>query len=123
MGGNTVVMYHRLADRQRHRLQRHAERCATSRAWARPSPATRIGELNIAQPYPGCSSGPSTAWIVAQLQTTTLNIVGVGTHWLQGDTTMNFGFGVVTDQLTITSPTTATAQITCFPWLPWALPR
>jgi len=46
------------------------------------------------------------------LQTTTLNIVGVGTHWLQGETTLSFGPGVVVDQLTVTDPLHATVQIT-----------
>ncbi len=61
-----------------------------------------------------CSPGssPTGVPVVAQLQTVTLNIVGVGTHWLQGETTMNFGYGVVTDLLTVSSPTTAQAQIT-----------
>jgi len=61
-----------------------------------------------------CSNGgaPTGVPVVAQLQTVTLNIVGVGTHWLQGGTTMNFGSGVVTDQLTVSSPTTAQVQIT-----------
>ena len=36
----------------------------------------------------------------------------MGTHWLQGETKASFGAGVATDSLTITSPTTATAQIT-----------
>jgi hypothetical protein len=60
----------------------------------------------------GVSNGAGTPYVITQLQTATLNIVGVGTHWLQGETTANFGAGVVTDSLTITSPTTATAQIT-----------
>ena len=61
-----------------------------------------------------CTAGapPTGVPVVAQLQTVTLNIVGVGTHWLQGETTMSFGPGVVTDQLTVSSPTTAQAQIT-----------
>ncbi|HEY5329958.1 MAG TPA: Ig-like domain-containing protein [Acidobacteriaceae bacterium] len=57
-------------------------------------------------------SGSGVPYEVGQLQTTTLNVVGVGTHWLQGDTTFNFGGGVIVDLLTITSPTTATVQIT-----------
>lgn len=61
--------------------------------------------------YCGGSPG-SPVWVVSQLQTATLNIVGVGTHWLQGETTMSFGPGVVVDQLMVTSPTTATVQIT-----------
>ncbi len=63
---------------------------------------------NLAQ-YCSGSGGP---WVVAQLQTTSLNITGVGTHWLQGETTFNFGYGVVLDQVTINSPTSATVQIT-----------
>jgi hypothetical protein len=68
--------------------------------------------INIAGFNCSPGSSPTGVPVVAQLQTVTLNIVGVGTHWLQGETTMNFGYGVVTDQLTITSPTTAQAQIT-----------
>ncbi|HVU45322.1 MAG TPA: Ig-like domain-containing protein [Terracidiphilus sp.] len=60
-------------------------------------------------PYCNGSGGP---WVVAQLQTTTVNITGVGTHWLQGETTFSFGSGVVIDQVTINSPTSATVQIT-----------
>jgi hypothetical protein len=60
----------------------------------------------------GVSNGAGTPYVITQLQTATLNIVGVGTHWLQGETTASFGAGVATDSLTITSPTTATAQIT-----------
>ncbi len=59
--------------------------------------------------------------MVAQLQTATLNIVGVGTHWLQGETTLSFGGGVNDDSLTVTSPTTAQVQITCCPVRRWAL--
>jgi hypothetical protein len=62
-----------------------------------------------------CGNGggsPTGVPIVGQLQTLTLNIVGVGTHWLQGGTTMSFGPGVVVDALTINSTTTATAEIT-----------
>ncbi len=62
--------------------------------------------------YCGGSSGTAGPWVVAQLQTTTLNITGVGTHWLQGETTFNFGPGVIVDQVTINSPTSATVQIT-----------
>ncbi|HEY1902662.1 MAG TPA: Ig-like domain-containing protein [Terracidiphilus sp.] len=61
---------------------------------------------------PGCGTGSSAPWVVAQLQTTSLNIVGVGTHWLQGETAVSFGSGVIVDQLAVTSPTTATVQIT-----------
>ena len=58
----------------------------------------------------GGSSAPPD--VVAQLQTITLNIVGLGTHWLQGGTTMSFGPGVVVDALTVSSPTAASIQIT-----------
>jgi hypothetical protein len=62
----------------------------------------------------GCSGGsaPTGVPVVAQLQTVTLNLVGAGTHWLQGETTLSFGGGVNVDQLTISSATTAQAQIT-----------
>ena len=61
-----------------------------------------------------CSPGssPTGVPVVAQLQTLTLNVVGIGTHWLQGGTTFTFGTNVNVDQTTITSPTTATLQIT-----------
>jgi hypothetical protein len=60
----------------------------------------------------GVTNGAGTPYVITQLQTATLNIVGVGTHWLQGETKASFGAGVATDSLTINSPTTATAQIT-----------
>jgi hypothetical protein len=60
----------------------------------------------------GISGGSGTPYVVAQLQTTTLNLVGVGTHWLQGETTVSFGPGVDVDQLTVSSPTKAQVQIT-----------
>jgi hypothetical protein len=60
----------------------------------------------------GISGGTGTPYVVSQLRTTTLNIVGVGTHWLQGWTTVNFGPGVNIDALTVSSPTTAQVQIT-----------
>ncbi len=60
----------------------------------------------------GVSGGAGTPYVITQLQTATLKIVGVGTHWLQGETKASFGSGVATDSLTITSPTTATVQIT-----------
>jgi hypothetical protein len=62
--------------------------------------------------YCGVSNGAGTPYVISQLQTASLNIVGVGTHWLQGETTLSFGPGVVVDQLTINSTTTATVQIT-----------
>ncbi len=71
-------------------------------------PAVQNCNGNIVN-FCGGGSGP---WVVAQLQTSTLNVVGVGTHWLQGETTFSFGGGVLIDQLTINSPTTATVQIT-----------
>jgi len=60
----------------------------------------------------GISGGTGTPYVIGQLQTATLNIVGVGTHWQQGYTTINFGPGVATDLLTVSSPTTAQVQIT-----------
>ncbi len=60
----------------------------------------------------GISGGTGTPYVIGQLQTATLNIVGVGTHWLQGYTTVNFGPGVAIDLLTVSSPTTAQVQIT-----------
>jgi hypothetical protein len=55
---------------------------------------------------------PTGVPVVAQLQTVTLNIVGVGTHWLQGGTTISFGPGVSIDSLNVSSATQAQAQIT-----------
>jgi hypothetical protein len=60
-----------------------------------------------------CNNGTSNIVpVVAQLQTSSLNVTGIGTHWLQGETTLSFGPGVVVDQLTINSPTSASVQIT-----------
>ncbi|MGD0911310.1 MAG: Ig-like domain-containing protein, partial [Terracidiphilus sp.] len=60
-----------------------------------------------------CNTGTAgIAPVVSQLQTSMLDVTGVGTHWLQGETTLSFGPGVVVDQLTINSPTSATVQIT-----------
>jgi hypothetical protein len=55
---------------------------------------------------------PAGPFVVAQLQTAHLAFVGVGTHWLQGETIADFGPGVHIDNLTVTSPTTANVQIT-----------
>ena len=60
----------------------------------------------------GGGGSPTGVPIVGQLQTLTLNVIGVGTHWLQGGTTLSFGPGVIVDALTINSATTATVQIT-----------
>ncbi len=60
----------------------------------------------------GISGGTGTPYVIGQLQTATLNIVGVGTHWLQGETTVNFGPGVNIDALMVSSPTMAQVQIT-----------
>jgi hypothetical protein len=67
---------------------------------------------NYIAAIPGCGGSSTTPWVVAQLQTTTLSVVGVGTHWLQGESVFDFGAGVVTDTLTVNSPTTAIVQIT-----------
>jgi hypothetical protein len=60
----------------------------------------------------GVSNGAGTPYVVSQLQTVVLNVVGVGTHWLQGETTLSFGPGVAIDSLTVSSPTRAQVQIT-----------
>jgi hypothetical protein len=73
------------------------------------STATCVGNF-IA--YCGVSGGSGTPYVVAQLQTVMLNITGVGTHWLQGETVFSFGPGVNLDQTTVNSPTSATVQIT-----------
>ena len=39
--------------------------------------------------------GATLPWQVMQLQTSTLNLVGVGTHWLQGETSVSFGSGCI----------------------------
>ena len=53
-----------------------------------------------------------TPSLVTQNQTLTVSLVGQATHWLQGGTVADFGGGINVDQLTITDPTHATAQIT-----------
>jgi hypothetical protein len=60
----------------------------------------------------GVSNGAGTPYVVSQLQTYILNVVGVGTHWLQGETMFSFGPGVAIDNLHVNSPTTAQVQIT-----------
>jgi len=55
---------------------------------------------------------PSSVLSVAQGQTLYVCIVGQLSNWQQGVTTANFGPGIAVDALTITSSTTATAQIT-----------
>ena len=60
----------------------------------------------------GTSGGSGSPFVVSQLQTKILNVVGVATHWLQGETAFSFGPGVVIDSLTVSSPTTAQVQIT-----------
>jgi hypothetical protein len=62
--------------------------------------------------YCGISGGAGTPYVVGQLKTVTLNIVGLGTHWLQGETSVSFGAGVSVDQLTVSSNTTSQVQIT-----------
>lgn len=61
-----------------------------------------------------CTAGsvPNSVPVVGQLQTVELNIVGVGTHWLQGETSISFGGGVNIDSLTVTDPTHMQTQIT-----------
>jgi hypothetical protein len=69
------------------------------------------GTSNVAD-FCGVSPTSTTPYVVSQLQTATLNIGGVGTHWLQGETSVSFGPGVVIDSLNVTSPTAATVKIT-----------
>jgi hypothetical protein len=66
----------------------------------------------VAANFCGTSGGTGAPYVVSQLQTVILNVVGVATHWLQGETTFSFGQGVITDSLLVTSPTTAQVQIT-----------
>ena len=77
-----------------------------------PAGVCNANGLDITATYCGISGGTGTPYVIGQLQTAILNIVGVGTHWLQGETTVNFGPGVVIDALTVSSPTTAQVQIT-----------
>ena len=106
VGGNSVVMYHRLANTQRQSFSV----IPSAASIVSVGPAVTCQGNFIA--YCGVSGGSGTPWVVAQLQTTTLNIVGMGTHWLQGETTVSFGSGVNIDSLTVSSPTTAQVQIT-----------
>ncbi|MGA3080138.1 MAG: Ig-like domain-containing protein, partial [Terracidiphilus sp.] len=76
-----------------------------------PAQACNYNTVDIAN-ICGVSGGTGQPYVVAQLRTTILNVVGVGTHWQQGYTTMSFGSGVITDSLTITDPLHATVQIT-----------
>lgn len=54
-------------------------------------------------------SSPAEA---AQSETLTLNLVGTGTHWLQGETTAAFDSGISVDAVNVSSETTASIQIT-----------
>ena len=49
-----------------------------------------------------------------------VTITGNLTNWVQGTTEAILGAGVSIGNLTITSPTTATAEIAFFPRLRWA---
>jgi hypothetical protein len=55
---------------------------------------------------------PYPALDTAQNQVVNVEIVGQGTHWLQGGTSAEFGAGIVVNQLSIADATHATAQIT-----------
>jgi hypothetical protein len=77
-------------------------------------------EISIVQPtcsqqitiaYVPCNA-PNGPPVVSQLQTISLGITGIDTHWVQGETMASFGSGVITDHLIINSPTSATVQIT-----------
>jgi len=76
-----------------------------------PDATCDANALTIAD-FCGVSNGAGTPFVVSQLQTITLNVVGVGTHWLQGETSFSFGVGVAIDSLTVSSPTKAQVQIT-----------
>ena len=77
-------------------------------------PATDICQTvtNLNAAACGISGGAGTPFVIAQMQTATLNITGVGTHWLQGGTQISFGPGVAIDSLTVNSNTSLTVQIT-----------
>ncbi len=72
-------------------------------------PACAMQQVTIA--YVPCNA-PNGPPVVSQLQTISLGITGIDTHWVQGETVANFGSGVITDTLTVNSPTSATVQIT-----------
>jgi hypothetical protein len=55
---------------------------------------------------------PSSVLSVTQGQTLNVCVVGQLSNWQQGVTTASFGPGIAVDALSVTSPTTATAQIT-----------
>jgi len=54
-------------------------------------------------------SSPQTA---AQSETLTLTLVGIGTHWVQGETTATFDAGIAVDAVNVTDETDASIQIT-----------
>ncbi|WP_263376654.1 Ig-like domain-containing protein [Granulicella aggregans] len=70
------------------------------------------GAANVVSVEPPGSLTQTGVWVVSQLQTSTLKLTAVGTHWVQGETTVNFGPGVAIDELTVINSTTATVQIT-----------
>ena len=76
-------------------------------AIVQPTCATQQPAIN----YIPCNA-PTGPPVVSQLQTVSLSITGTDTHWVQGETVANFGSGVITDSLTVNSPTLATVQIT-----------
>ena len=100
---------------QRHRLQRDPER-GLHLGVAPLLPARATSSPTAASP-----AGPALRRWLRNSRPSTLNIVGVGTHWLQGETTLSFGPGVNIDALTINSPTTAQVQITVLSTAPGRL--
>jgi hypothetical protein len=74
-------------------------------------PACANPTYNSVAGVPACTPA-SGAPVVSQLQTVTLAVTGVGTHWLQGETTASFGPNVSTDSITVISQTLAVVQIT-----------
>ncbi len=59
----------------------------------------------------GFANCTSTLVTVQQGGIVPFNVTGANTHFLQGETTMNFGPGIVVTQLTVNSPTSITGQI------------
>jgi hypothetical protein len=75
-------------------------------------PNVNCDEEQVTANFCGTSGGSGSPYVVSQLQTVILNITGVGTHWLQGETTFSFGPGVVIDNSIVNTQTSAQVQIT-----------
>ena len=82
---------------------------------ARPVTATTIGEIatmvNAFIVQPGTPLVLSSAPVSGlQQQNVTLTILGQFTNWVQGQTTVSVGNGVTVTSVSVTSPTSITAQ-------------